>query len=124
MVTPADGPARQFADERGMTWTAREVQPCLAERRRRERRWRVEPFVGRERRGLARRQLTEARVPIPADYRHGWITFELEGEKRRLAPPPPHWDRLPERELRKLLRLANPAVHRGHRNNEPEEWAG
>jgi hypothetical protein len=34
----------------------------------------------------------------------GWLCFEREGEKRRLANPPADWDTIPESELEPLLR--------------------
>jgi hypothetical protein len=38
----------------------------------------------------------------------GWLTFQREGEKRRLAPIPLYWATASEEELRKLLDRARP----------------
>jgi hypothetical protein len=40
-----------------------------------------------------------------------WLAFQNEAstERRRLFEVPPHWDELPDSELERLLRLAEPA---------------
>ena len=38
----------------------------------------------------------------------GWLTFQREGEKRRLAPIPLYWANAGEDELRALLEQARP----------------
>ena len=38
----------------------------------------------------------------------GWLTFEREGEKRRLAPIPLYWANAPDDDLRALLARARP----------------
>lgn len=38
----------------------------------------------------------------------GWLTFQREGEKRRLAPIPLYWANAPDEELRNLLERARP----------------
>ena len=38
----------------------------------------------------------------------GWLTFQREGEKRRLAPIPLYWANAPDEELRQLLERARP----------------
>ncbi len=40
----------------------------------------------------------------------GWLTFQREGEKRRLAPIPLYWANASEEELRALLARAKPVV--------------
>ena len=40
---------------------------------------------------------------IAAEYVSGWLTFETEGEKRRLAPIPPNWESLDRPDLLHLL---------------------
>jgi hypothetical protein len=44
------------------------------------------------------------------EWANGWLTFESGHEKRRLAPVPPGWDRLPPARLELLCRLAQPAA--------------
>lgn len=50
-----------------------------------------------------RPQSTMGVAPELAD---GWLCFESEAEKRRLAPIPEDWQALPEERLVLLLRLA------------------
>jgi hypothetical protein len=42
------------------------------------------------------------------DLRDGWLTFESDTERRRLAPVPPSWDTLPESSLERLCQRATP----------------
>jgi len=46
------------------------------------------------------------------DYQEGWLTFECEHSRRRLARIPHGWDELPEAELERLLESAEQAVRR------------
>ena len=53
-------------------------------------------------------------APVPGAVfstvmRDGWLTFECEGERRRLAPIPPGWERLSVRELERLCKEASNA---------------
>jgi hypothetical protein len=41
--------------------------------------------------------------------RDGWLTFECDGERRRLAPVPSGWEDLPTRELERLCKEASTA---------------
>jgi hypothetical protein len=41
-------------------------------------------------------------------FAEGWLTFECDVEKRRLAPLPNGWEDLPENRLLELLELAQP----------------
>ena len=43
----------------------------------------------------------------------GWLTFQREGEKRRLAPIPLYWANASEEEMRALLARAKPVVPAG-----------
>lgn len=45
---------------------------------------------------------------VAAGYDQGWLTFESEAEKRRLAPVPAEWFELPEGQLAALLERAAP----------------
>ena len=49
------------------------------------------------------------------EYRDGWLCFESlsTGERRRLAPVPDDWDRLPPERLQLLCRVARPARRGG-----------
>lgn len=47
---------------------------------------------------------------LPDDYRHGWLVFESDGRKLRLAPVPPGWEQLPESGLREAFDRARAAA--------------
>jgi len=44
---------------------------------------------------------------------HGWVCFQSEGEKRRLAPPPSDWEQAADDALEALLGRAEPITRRG-----------
>jgi hypothetical protein len=46
---------------------------------------------------------------LPPDWKQGWLTFESDDDKRRLAPFPPKWEQLPATRLELLCRMAQPA---------------
>jgi len=65
-------------------------------------------YAGPERRASNdRRRLSPG---LPERLACGWLIFEGAGERRRLAPIPPHWDQLPERDLGRLCERAVPAT--------------
>jgi hypothetical protein len=50
---------------------------------------------------------------LPEQYREGWLAFEsANGEKRRVAPVPPDWESLTERELAALCAQATAPAQR------------
>lgn len=54
------------------------------------------------------------------DLARGWLCFESDGEKRRLANPADGWDTHTDAELDALLRLAAAVVKRAEkRQTEP-----
>lgn len=63
-----------------------------------------------------------ARAPVWAD---GWLTFESEGEKRRLAPVPSEWEGLSPGRLELLCQMAQPVTQSPQTDSElrPEERA-
>lgn len=100
-LNPATSVAhRQFTDSIGRTWDAWEVTPEFAERRTTP----PAPWLGVE-----RRQRAEFRVPLGKQWSKGWLAFETRGEKRRLAPVPPGWSALTDRELAELCDSASRA---------------
>lgn len=105
---------REFKDSQGTAWTAWDVPPPrLYEpiRSGSDRRVRREPVFAPERReGSERRR----RSPM-AELERGWVCFQSEAEKRRLAPPPDGWDDYSEDELRDLCRRGVPLPQRGTR---------
>jgi hypothetical protein len=89
---------RTFLDGTGKRWEVWLVTPAAAERRRADRRAAAasnDAFAGEaERRHTPERRRSAFRrsVAVASEYTHGWLCFEGEGEKRRLAPVPPGWE--------------------------------
>jgi hypothetical protein len=48
------------------------------------------------------------RMAVAQEFADGWLTFQCEQEKRRLAPVPSEWFELPETQLAALLEQAAP----------------
>jgi hypothetical protein len=104
---------RTFVAPDGVEWRVWNVVPSLAldeESRQWERRGQdVLAYEGPERREGDRRNLTPFVNPRLSG---GWLCFESENGKRRLAPPPPTWEDAPEEELATLWEHAEPVVQR------------
>ncbi|MBA3645883.1 MAG: hypothetical protein H0W63_06860 [Gemmatimonadaceae bacterium] len=89
---------RTFTDARGKRWEVWLVLPAAAERRASERRVfadrRTENRAyGTERRVTPdRRRSLFRRVGVAAVFENGWLCFESDEEKRRLAPVPDGWN--------------------------------
>lgn len=62
-------------------------------------------YTGPERRRASRRRISLA---VASGLAAGWLTFESQGERRRLAPIPPGWDRCSETGLARLCEQATP----------------
>ena len=101
-------PHRIFRDEDEVTWTAWDVTPNWGERRLAERRARTDgPPAGlSERRSRQRRARVGIRISLTPRLARGWLAFESDTMRCRLAPIPDEWHTLPERELRALLQRA------------------
>ena len=56
-----------------------------------------------------RPQLAEILSILPVDWKDGWLTFECDGERRRLAPIPDGWDHLSIKDLERLCEEARHA---------------
>lgn len=88
---------RTFVDSAGKRWEVWLVTPAAAERRKVDRRAGssgAEGYAG----NLDRRKTPERRrspfqrsVTVASEFSQGWLCFESEGEKRRLAPVPAGW---------------------------------
>jgi hypothetical protein len=96
---------RQFHDDQGRTWEVWEVHPSAVERR-----------VNEERRKSSRetpdrRRNQDVQFPMPPELAEGWLAFQSDDARRRLAPIPVHWDSLSDEELLKLARQAQPPRH-------------
>jgi hypothetical protein len=87
---------RTFLDSRGKRWEVWLITPAAAERRKADRR--ASSGGGGREGALDRRRTPERRanpfhraMAVASEYSGGWLCFESEGEKRRLAPVPPGW---------------------------------
>ena len=101
-------PHRTFRDEHARLWNAWDVYPAWGERRRTERR-RAEagpPPALRDRRNIQRRMDAGLRISLPPRLAGGWIAFECDVERRRVAPIPAGWSDLDDDALRALWRAA------------------
>jgi hypothetical protein len=91
---------RYFVDSGGIDWMVYSVSPWAVERREEERRRTRESEQDAEREaergasGLDRRVSLLRRHWLPALVRDGWLSFESEGEHRRLSPIPAGWELL------------------------------
>jgi hypothetical protein len=89
---------RTFLDSAGRRWEVWLITPAAAERRKIDRRA-SSGGSGAYQGELDRRRTPERRrgpfhrsAAVASEYSRGWLCFESEGEKRRLAPVPPAWD--------------------------------
>ena len=102
---------REFRDSRGTEWLAWDVAPVrtfASTRSGTERRTTPTPNYHPERRVIRDRR----RRPLGLQLERGWVCFQSPQEKRRLAPPPPDWDRAPAEALEALLGAAEPIAPR------------
>lgn len=53
------------------------------------------------------------------EYSEGWLCFESPKERRRLARFPQDWDRLPDKELLRLVKSAEVVQPRKHTPPKP-----
>jgi hypothetical protein len=93
-------PHRQFVDDDGALWAVWDVRPAPG----------TMPASQPESAPRARgsRALLEVENALSA----GWLCFESGGQKRRLAPIPPHWESLPPPDLVRLCQAAAPVRRR------------
>jgi len=105
-------PLRSFTTRDGVRWDVWGVRPLpgptgRTERRVRERRGQdLLLYKGPERRRSDRRQAAPPQGAGRPELQTGWLVFESARERRRLSPPPPGWETLPEATLVDLLRRA------------------
>lgn len=104
---------RWFQTDDGVTWHVWNVLPGRVE---------VERRTGYDRRspdpvirypGPERRTNEDRRQPVQflsPNLARGWLAFECETEKRRLAPIPQRWESLSDAELTRLCQAARPVV--------------
>jgi hypothetical protein len=111
---------RTFLDSSGKRWEVWLVTPAAAERRKVDRRVVtpggtpvVEGFVDRRRSQERRKSPFRRNVAVASEYSNGWLCFESEGEKRRLAPVPEGWQEAGPDRLSSLLQAAKRVVKCG-----------
>lgn len=105
-------PIRSFRTAEGVLWQVWNVAPGrrdTPERRPGYDRRSPDPVLRYT--GPERRQSQDRRKAAPMlspQLSAGWLAFESSTEKRRLAPIPPHWEKLPETALERLCQAARP----------------
>jgi hypothetical protein len=110
---------RTFLDTTGKRWEVWLVTPAAAERRKADRRASSSGSDGFE--GDAdRRQAADRRrgpfrraIAVASEYSNGWLCFESEGEKKRLAPVPAGWAEAGPDRLSTWLQVAKRVVKCG-----------
>jgi hypothetical protein len=91
---------RTFMDPDGKRWEVWLVTPAAAERRRADRRaagggggsGEFPAFSDRRRTPERRQNPFRRHLEVASEYSSGWLCFESEGDKRRLAPVPDGWN--------------------------------
>ena len=88
---------RSFIDSVGRRWDVWTVKPENIERR-----------SGTEATPtLERRRRREFRVPLGRKWSDGWLAFETDGDRRRLAPIPENWIDLDDATLERMCGAAD-----------------
>lgn len=64
-----------------------------------------------------------AKEDFLGDYSEGWLCFEGDSQRRRLARYPRGWDKLPDKELLRLMKSAQVVAPRKHTPPKPGDAA-
>ena len=111
---------RTFLDSSGRRWEVWLVTPAAAERRKVDRRASTggtpetfDGFADRRRSNDRRKNTFRRNVVVASEFSNGWLCFESDGEKRRLAPVPEDWDRAGPDRLASWLQAARRVVKCG-----------
>ena len=96
---------REFRDAFGRHWRVWDVQPLHLERRRAT----LGPPEGQP----ERRQRWDLRLVVAEELRGGWLTFETERHRKRLAPIPEGWELMTAEHLEQLCEVAETVPFRG-----------
>lgn len=122
---------RDFRDPAGTIWMAWDVVPHMVERRQGPRRQASSmsmggsPTAGSERRvGIDRRMVRSTRARLGDGMDAGWLCFESQDQKRRLAPIPDDWMRCAERQLAAYCEQAAPVRERPRRAQAQRAFPG
>ncbi len=108
---------RVFDDYLGQKWEVWQTNPTDAERRRAAER-RSDSDRRRGRRGDSterrvsddRRAQPATRFPGIPQLENGWLCFEREGQRKRLAPVPEQWESADEMTLAALCNFASTEI--------------
>ncbi|MFL5538581.1 MAG: hypothetical protein ACJ8J0_06285 [Longimicrobiaceae bacterium] len=106
---------REFRDSRGTAWMAWDVPPAREYAQ-------VRSGVDRRQTHTAgyhpeRRVLRDRRRRLSGPgLERGWVCFQSDAEKRRLAPPPGNWQEAADDALEALLGQAEPIAARRRMN--------
>jgi hypothetical protein len=107
---------RTFVDSQGIRWEVWLVLPAAAERRDekrraiRDRRVSTRDRAGERRLAPDRRKYRHRGMGVAPGFANGWLCFESDDEKRRLAPVPVEWENADAEGLETLLRAAKRVV--------------
>ena len=111
---------RTFLDSSGKRWEVWLVTPAAAERRKVDRRAgsggtpeSFEGFVDRRKAKDRRKSPFRRNVVVATEFSDGWLCFECDGEKRRLAPVPEGWEEAGPDRLSSWLQAARRVVKCG-----------
>jgi len=110
---------RTFLDSSGRRWEVWLVTPAAAERRKVDRRVTpggsevIDGFVDRRKAKDRRKSPFRRNVSVASEFSNGWLCFESEGEKKRLAPVPEGWQEAGPDRLSTWLQAAKRVVKCG-----------
>jgi hypothetical protein len=110
---------RTFLDSKGKRWEVWLITPAAAERRMIDRRAssagsaKYQGELDRRRTPERRRGPFHRSGAVASEFSKGWLCFETEGEKRRLAPVPPGWEEAGPDRLATWLQAAKRVVKCG-----------
>ncbi|MBA3889370.1 MAG: hypothetical protein H0X64_02465 [Gemmatimonadaceae bacterium] len=119
---------RDFRDPTGKNWMAWDVVPHMVERRQGPRRQSPASAALAEERdrrvGIDRRMVRSTRARLGDGMDGGWLCFENEREKRRLAPIPSDWMQCAERQLAEYCKQASHVRERPKRAQSQRAFPG
>jgi len=107
---------RIFEDYVGRRWEVWQTSPPQSDRRKAERRSVVDRRQTARASSTSRRNVSERRVrsvvriPCVPGLEGGWLCFESNGERKRLAPVPEAWETAGEMTLAALCNFATKVI--------------
>jgi len=113
---------RTFLDSSGKRWEVWLVTPAAAERRKIDRRAgsgasqgpeSAASFADRRKTPDRRKSPFRRTTVVASEFSNGWLCFESDGEKRRLAPVPDGWHEVGPDKLATWLQAAKRVVKCG-----------